>query len=387
MADITFIYKSTKVRKPKEPHPYSRVFANAKHNVIYVSYVSLDELKVIPNDTIRGDIVVLQRSKDGESDKLLTINRELSWYHDTYTLLFGKELDADIALDKNVFSLPDTKGSTLVTIINGLLLILTHGLEVSSVGGGRVERIIRSIEFPPEYYQSGVTILSYFASVLRHKNISDNIKVSIEQNGLVVRLIIESPSGQRELIERTLDAYALVITGKFSIDKLTTDPFEVMELKSQLRIAYIQLQNQRDLLDLSKSEVAQLRTGLAETREALMASERRAEAETNRFMSLLEGLIANNSDLSSGFRKLSEQAIALQNSTLANALKSLHGLFERGLREDDREDFIEKMEAIRQEDSGVFSPVCDILIKGAISGAAGNYLYSWLQFIIGSLPK
>jgi len=136
---------------------------------------------------------------------------------------------------------------------------LTEASLQSKVQNPRVERIIRSIEFPPEYHRSGITILSYFADVLRHKNLAEDVRVSIEQSGLNVSLVIESPTGEREMVERTLEAYALVVTGRQPIETLTTDPYEVAELKSQLSLANVQIETQRALLAAKNSEVSDLR--------------------------------------------------------------------------------------------------------------------------------
>lgn len=257
---------------------------------------------------------------------------------------------------------------------------LTESSLESQLSNPDVERIIRSIEFPPEYYQSGITILSYFTTILRHKNLSEQVKVSIEQSGLKVRLIIESPSGQREMIERTLETYALVVLGNRPVEELTTDPYEVMELKNQLRIAHAQLQNQRDMLALKGSEVE-------DTKAALKRLERRSEEDRARFMALIERLASHNAELSTGFKELTEQAVRAQNKALAGALDNLYKVVERGVREEDRDEVIRNLAAIRQQDPGVFKRVSDILVSGAISGAAGNYLYAWLQFLVGSLPK
>lgn len=254
-------------------------------------------------------------------------------------------------------------------------------------GTPATQKIIRSIEFPPQYHNSGITILSYFATVLRQKKLAENVKVSIEQDDRVVRLIIESPTDGRELIERTLETYTLVVSGKLPMGDLTVEPYEVLELKSQLRIAHAQMENQRELLAFSKSEVESLRYEFAEAKASLAKAEQRSTDESTRFFSILEGLISHNADLSSTLREISKQAAVVHNSTLTSALESLRELIERGLREEDREEFIQKVEIVRQENSGIFRQVSDILIKGAISGSAGNYLYSWLQTFMNSLPK
>jgi hypothetical protein len=250
-----------------------------------------------------------------------------------------------------------------------------------------VEHIIRSIEFPPEYYHSGITILSYFTDVLRQKNLSEHTTVSIEQSGLNVRLVIQTSTGQRELIERTLESYALVVTGKQPIETLTHDPYEMMELKNQLRIASVQIENQRDMLALKKAEVTNLRSEIEDTKTSLKRLEQNSREDSARFMSMFETLVQHNADLSSGFRELAQQAVELQNRNLVDALESLHKMVERGVQAEDQEEAIKNLRIIQQEDPNIFKRVHDVLVLGAVSGAAGNYLYAWLQFIVGSMPR
>lgn len=264
---------------------------------------------------------------------------------------------------------------------------LTAASLESNLSRPGAERIIRSIEFPPEYHRSGITILSYFADVLRHKNLPEEVKVTIEQSGLNVTLVIETPTGQRELIERTLEAYALVVTGKRPIETLTTDPFEVAELKSQLRVAQLQLEDKRDMLALKDSEVKYLQAEIKSAKASLKRLEQRTDEDRAQLMKLIEGLVSHNTDLASGFKELTGEALKFQNKALAGALGNLYKVIERGVRQEDRDEVIESLSTIQREDSGVFQRVYDVLVAGAMSNAAGNYLYAWLQFFVGSLPK
>lgn len=257
---------------------------------------------------------------------------------------------------------------------------LTEESLKSKLQNPEVERIIRSIEFPPEYRSSGITILSYFAEVLRQKNLSEDVRVSIEQNNLKVSLVIDSPTGQRELIEETLEAYGMVVTRRRPPEFLTTDPYEVAALKNQLTFAEAQLASQRELLAAKREDVESLRVEVKQIRE--QASEDRA-----RFMSFMEGLISHNTVLANGFKELAQQAAQTQNAALSGALENLYKLIERGVREDDREEVMQNLTTIQREDPGVFQRVFDTLMMGAISEGAGNYLYSWLQFFVGTLPK
>jgi hypothetical protein len=60
------------------------------------------------------------------------------------------------------------------------------------------------MEFPREYHQAVVGLLSYFSAVLKEKYPQQNATVRIEQIGTTVRLIVESEDGSREIIERAL---------------------------------------------------------------------------------------------------------------------------------------------------------------------------------------
>lgn len=88
-------------------------------------------------------------------------------------------------------------------------------IEIESEGDAITRQVVinRSIEFPPEYHQAGLGILSYFGTVLREKYPHHNAKVKIEQDGLRVRLIIESENGDREVIEKALQEYEMVVRG------------------------------------------------------------------------------------------------------------------------------------------------------------------------------
>jgi len=120
------------------------------------------------------------------------------------------------------------------------------------------DTIIRSIEFPPEYHEAGINILSYFATVLQQKYNNIKSKVKIEQQGLKVRMIIETEEGFRDMIEKTLDNYGLVITGKMKMEEFFNDPVQVIELKQQLRIAQIQIESKKELLDYANKNTNSL---------------------------------------------------------------------------------------------------------------------------------
>lgn len=124
---------------------------------------------------------------------------------------------------------------------------------------GRQIVINRSIEFPPQYHQAGLGILNYFGAVLREKYPDHNATVKIEQDGLTVRLIVESENGDRQIIEKALEEYELVVRGEAAPEDFFQSRTKVLELKNELRIAHLRVESQRDLIEFQGQELATLK--------------------------------------------------------------------------------------------------------------------------------
>ena len=123
--------------------------------------------------------------------------------------------------------------------------------DISSIKIETNPSIERTIEFEPEYYQAGVGLLSYFGEILRQKDPSTKAKVRIEQDGRIVRLHIESPTGNIETIEKELDQYALVISNQAAPETLFEQRMHIMQLESRLEVAKVELKNAHDLKQLT----------------------------------------------------------------------------------------------------------------------------------------
>jgi len=88
------------------------------------------------------------------------------------------------------------------------------------------EKMIRcSIEFPAEYKQAGISILNYFSEILHKKYPEATATVDIKQDGLKVTMIVDPVDGKREIIEKMLHEYGLVVTGKMTPEAFTDDRF------------------------------------------------------------------------------------------------------------------------------------------------------------------
>ncbi|HEY9699062.1 MAG TPA: serine protease [Trichocoleus sp.] len=156
-----------------------------------------------------------------------------------------------------------------------------------------INSIVRSIEFPPEYKEAGTSILTYFSHILKVYYPDTNIKVSIEQEGLMLRMIIDTPSGQRERIERTLEEYGMVVTGKLRPEAFLNDPFEVIALKNKLEIADLELRQTRKLLEFTRDNSQQRIESL--------------EVQVNKLHSIIEKGLQSGDHVFEVMRKMSEQ--------------------------------------------------------------------------------
>ena len=118
--------------------------------------------------------------------------------------------------------------------------------------------INRSLEFPPEHHQAGLGILSYFGTILRDKYPDTKSKVRIEQEGLIVRLIIESGDGNREIIEKALEDYESVVRGEKKPEDFLDDKLKIIELKQELRFAELRIHQQADMIQFHREQVLTL---------------------------------------------------------------------------------------------------------------------------------
>jgi len=115
--------------------------------------------------------------------------------------------------------------------------------------------IDRSIEFPPEYHQAGLGILNFFGTYLREQYPDEEAKVKIIQEGLKVRMVIETLDGRSEVIEKALHDYQLIVTGQKSPENFTDNAKLILGLRSELRIAKVRIEDQHDIMRLQDSQI------------------------------------------------------------------------------------------------------------------------------------
>lgn len=115
----------------------------------------------------------------------------------------------------------------------------------------------RSIEFPPEYYQAGLGILSYFHKVLKEKYPGVLATVRIIQDGLVVKMIVETKDGDKHIVEKALEEYDLILKGEIRPEEYfdASMQIQMLELKSELRMAQVRIEGQKELLAVQQNQI------------------------------------------------------------------------------------------------------------------------------------
>lgn len=118
--------------------------------------------------------------------------------------------------------------------------------------------IDRCIKFPPEYQQAGLGILNYFSTYLREQYPNEDATISIEQHGLNVRLIIETPGGKSEVIEKALHEYELIVSGQEAPEKFTSNDKIILELRNEIRMFKARVEFSQDIIGIKDKQIDQL---------------------------------------------------------------------------------------------------------------------------------
>ncbi|WP_316347202.1 hypothetical protein [Desulfuromonas acetoxidans] len=240
---------------------------------------------------------------------------------------------------------------------------------ISVLGNGKDNEIIRSIEFPPEYKQAGISILNYFSKIIEQKYPDKNIKIRIEQERNIVTMYIESEDGELEVIEKTLDSYGLVVTGQLQPEEFLSDPIHAMELKYKLQNAANELRITRDLLEYTKSSTSTRISNL--------------EKQVNYLNEIIYEGVQSNREVNSIMKLLISNEI---DNDLKQAITSIKSKIENGILATDKDEFLSNLEVIINKDKNIFSKVESFALS-SISGASGSLIASWFSEAIKLFSK
>ncbi len=214
-------------------------FGLSKLPVELGSLINLRELTLANHDLIELPAFVFQLDKievlNLNGNKISKLPPEIGQLHRLQVLNFTgnpiPSLPPEVATLKNLQSLylPDNPELGVPSLENNAHRVLRA---VWGVQTG--PRVIRSLEFQPEFMQAGLNVLSYFSEFVAAKYKDTPVKVQIEREGSSLRLIVETPEGKREEVERTLQDFSLVMRGEKAPSEITDDKVQIFRLENQL---------------------------------------------------------------------------------------------------------------------------------------------------------
>lgn len=232
------------------------------------------------------------------------------------------------------------------------------------------DAIVKSIDFDEESYQAGISILSYFSTIVKQRYPDTKVKIRIEQEGQTVRLVVELPNGEKEKIERTLEDYGLVVLGQKSPEELLPDPLQVMQLRYQLDQSALQITHFRELLQYAKDSHHREISGLKEEVSHLRLQISEAFKRESRTHDVLAKVIEVHS----------------LDGAAKTAMTELSARLEVGIAERDKEIILGLMSIIQQQNTPAFEDLKTYIIS-SLGGASGNLLSTWLPALVAALPK
>jgi len=232
------------------------------------------------------------------------------------------------------------------------------------------DKIVRSIEFEPEYYQAGLSILSYFNTIANQKYPDMKIKVKIEQEGTAVRMLIQTPDGRKEEVEKTLDEYGLVVLGQLQPEKFLHSPYEVMALKNKLEISALELRQTKELYRLAES-----------SGKARIDSLEDQIRHLNQHVA--DGLRATHKSNDIIAQLLSSHQLT---TDVVDNIRHILSKLDKGLVPSDEQEVKRLLNEISVANPKALYDFKDFL-RDSVVGVSGNFLYSWIVSIIACLPK
>jgi hypothetical protein len=210
-----------------------------------------------------------------------------------------------------IFRVDPTKRSQKFAIIGYTTKNVSSQINIVSLSSSFTKATLsRSIEFPPEYHQAGVGILNFFGTYLREKYPNEEAKVTIEQDGLIVRLIVETKDGKLKTVEQALNEYKKIITGEVSPESFTKDQHLILAIKTELRVANIHIETQRDIIRMQNGT-------LSDQKETIIALMNLVNTSLNSNMPITQNVtvinnVELNQNISNAIATLSELKELLQ---------------------------------------------------------------------------
>jgi len=225
-------------------------------------------------------------------------------------------------------------------------------------------------------------ILSHFNAVLRTKYPDLNVKIRIEQDDLIVRMVIDTVEGTREIVEEALDRYMEIVRGNERVEDLLPDATAALEMRHVLQMMRMTIEHQRDIIQLQRREIDQ-----AGDRELRQSGQFLAIMNNQQYLLTHVGdTIASARDDAREWRELIVEEIKTASTELKHALLVIDHVVERQHVQSETE-VRAALDRIADERPGFLEKIHAKIRDAALSGVVGNSFYSFLIYLMGTAPK
>jgi hypothetical protein len=193
--------------------------------------------------------------------------------------------------------------------------------------------------------------------------------VTIEQYGTRVTLVVSTKRGEKERIERELDKYGLVVTGRLAPEEFIDDPTEVLALRQKLELVSLELRHTQQLLGTERTMYGDHLQSLDYQVKFLT---RLLDSEQYQVTKLVEAFISVSKHTTPVAKK---------------ALDRLIRMIDQGEALKDKNAALNELFIAVNEDRSIIASLEEMVLKGTVQGEAGNYLYTSLQALTAMFRK
>ena len=246
-----------------------------------------------------------------------------------------------------------------VIVAHQLLLETARILEIPIDERDYID-IIKELNFPKEYTQTGISILNYFGEIIIERYANIDISVSIQQLKHKVIMVINTPNTYQEIIEQDLYDYGQVVLGYDSIDKFSKNSQEFIKLTNKLELVQLEIKNINKLL-------------LSEKEKNILLIQQIKQQDSN--LQFMQELFSNEKKEKTKLLEL----IKKMNKALTKKEQIYIDKLLKVIDSNDKALLRNEIENIKNNEPNLLGKINELIIKGGIQGASGNYFFALLQ--------
>jgi len=219
------------------------------------------------------------------------------------------------------------------------------------------------VRYPENCEGIVVNLLSIFRKFFEYRMPTIPISHRINHDEIIT-LSLVFPRKKKHRIESELMNYGLILSGEAKVEDLITDKIHIEDLEYRLKNTTLELEHQRQLR-LKEEEISTI------LKEHHAGRTNEIENLHNNIGELIKHVSSANDSL--------KLLIQFANGRSKQLLLMLSLKLNEGLSESDKGEVTHIFKEIQKEDPSLLNKINELLLEGAISGAAGNYLFQWLQ--------